>query len=45
MTDTIIAVLGVIILPLFLYILRKIDHMESLLRDILLEIQKVKLKR
>jgi len=45
MPDTILTVLGVIILPLFLYILRKIDHMESILVDILLEIQKVGLKK
>lgn len=38
----VIAVLGVIVIPLFLYGLKKIDHMESLLIEILTEVKKAK---
>lgn len=41
MSDQITAILGVIILPLFIYILRKIDHMENIMVELLTVLKEV----
>lgn len=41
MLDTILTALGVFILPLFIYLLYKIEHMETILVEILIELKEL----